>query len=210
MVYVIAIAGGSGAGKTTIARKLAALLGETCILLPEDDYYRCRTTFTGFDASTHDFDDPQAKDHALLAEHLESARRGEAFQRPLYDFVGHARLAETALVEPRDFIVLEGLHVLASPRVRAAIDLAVFVEADEPLRLARRLERDVNQRGRSAVSVRRQFFRTVRPAHAASVVPQRAYADLVLVSTSEADRAEPDELATRIFHEVRTRLAART
>ena len=208
MVYIIAIAGGSGAGKTTIAQKLARLLGEGCLLLPEDDYYRCRTSFADFDASVHDFDDPQAKDHALLADHLESARRGQPFQKPLYDFVDHARLPETELVEPREFIVLEGLHVLAAPRVRAAIDFAVFVEAAEPLRLARRLERDVNQRGRSAVSVRRQFFRTVRPAHAASVVPQRAYAHLVLVSASEDDRTEADELATRILQEVRARLAA--
>jgi uridine kinase len=208
MVYIVAIAGGSGAGKTTIAQKLAALLGERCLLLPEDDYYRCRTTFPDFDASAHDFDDPRAKDHALLAEHLESARRGQSFQKPLYDFVDHARLAETELVEPTDFLVLEGLHVLAAPRVRAALDFAVFVEADEPLRLARRVERDVNQRGRNAESVHRQFFRTVRPAHAASVVPQRVYADLVLVSASEDDGTEADELATRILHEVRARLSA--
>ncbi len=187
MGRIIAISGGSGAGKTTLARRLSILLGAQ--LIAEDDYYICRTMIAGFDPAKYDFDAPGAKDHALLADHLACARAGEAFDKPLYDFTEHRRLAQTERVAPAPLLILEGLHAL-SPVLRAQIDLGVFLEAKESLRLARRLARDVATRGRTREDVIAQFARTVAPAHATSVAPQRAQADLVLVSTAQGGEEE--------------------
>ncbi|NWG52409.1 MAG: uridine kinase [Hydrogenophilaceae bacterium] len=199
MAFIIGIAGGSGSGKTTIAARTALRLAAP--LIAEDDYYLCRTMFPDFDESTHDFDSPGAKDHALLIAHLDAARRGERFVKPLYDFTRHARRAETEVMAVSRFLVIEGLHVFATPPLRAAVDLAVYVDAAESVRLARRLDRDVRERGRSERFVRAQFARTVTPAHAASVAPQRRIADIVIDTTDENDLACAEAHAARIAAE---------
>jgi uridine kinase len=205
MAYIVAIAGGSCAGKTTIARALAAQLRDRAIaLVAEDDYYHCSTTIPGFDDRTYDFDAPSAKDHALLAAHLVLARRGEAFAKPLYDFTTHQRRPQSETVPPSEILILEGMHAFAADALRAAVDLAVYVEADETLRLERRLARDVPLRGRTHAGVRAQFDATVRPGHERWVAPQRERADLVLVSIGAAQEAEvhaltlADALAQRL------------
>jgi len=206
MSFVIAIAGGSGSGKTTIAERVAQRLAAP--LIAEDDYYFCRTTFPAFDEDTHDFDAPEAKDHALLQAHLALARRGEAFAKPLYDFTEHARRGESATVAPGRFLVLEGLHAFAAPSLRAVIDLAVYIDAPEALRFARRLARDTAVRGRSEAFVHAQFQRTVQPAHAASVEPQKAIADLVIEIRAADDFSHADAHAAQIEAEARRRLGA--
>jgi uridine kinase len=201
MTRIIAIAGGSGAGKTTIARALAERLGAPVI--GEDDYYRCASTIADFDADTHNFDAPAAKDDGLLRAHLEAARRGEAFDKPLYDLKTHTRKAATERIEPAAIIIVEGIHLLAFADLRALYDLAVFVEADEALRLGRRMIRDVLTRNRTPESVFAQFFANVRPMHEAHVAPQRARADLVLVSTPFGGAPEAavhaEVIAARLF-----------
>jgi uridine kinase len=207
----LAIAGGSGSGKTTIARAVRARLAPfSAVLLAEDDYYRCATTIAAFDPAAHNFDAPDAKDHALLAAHLAAARAGEAFAKPVYDFASHTRTGAIETVDPHDVIILDGHLALCDPRVRASLDLAVFVEADEAVRLARRMVRDVAERGRTPDSVYRQFFDTVRPMHALHVAPQRDHADLVVASTYEGDFAEAARHAEAIAARVRALAAARS
>ena len=192
MTRIIAITGGSGAGKTTVARALARKLGATVIA--EDDYYRCASTITDFDAATHNFDEPRAKEHDLLLRHLEQARAGGAFDKPLYDLVTHRRRSEIERIAPGETLIVEGIHLLATPVLRPLFDFTIFIDADEALRLGRRLIRDVEARGRTPRSVLAQFFTTVRPMHDAHVEPQRAHADLVLLSPPDAgpDHAEAD------------------
>ena len=197
MTRLVAITGGSGSGKTTIARALAAAL-PSAALIGEDDYYRCRTSYAAFDPETQNFDEPDAKDHALLCAHLAAARRGEAFQKPLYDLTTHSRLTKTETIAPSDVLIVEGLHVLSSDALVAAFDLKVFIEADETLRLGRRMIRDVRERARTPRSVLQQFFEHVRPMHAAHVAPQRARADLVIASTYEGGLAEAARLGLEI------------
>lgn len=175
---IIAITGGSGAGKSTLARALATRLQAPVIA--EDDYYHCATAIPGFDAETHNFDAPSAKDHALLAEHLRRFRAGSPFDKPLYDLVTHTRRSETERIAPADALIVDGLHVLATADLRALFDLRVFVHAGEALRLGRRLVRDIEARGREPRSVLGQFFANVLPMHHLHVEPQRAFADLVV------------------------------
>jgi uridine kinase len=198
MTRLVAIAGGSGAGKTTIARALAARLGDSAVLVGEDDYYRCASTIPGFSAETQNFDEPAAKDDALLHAHLASAKSGEAFDKPIYDLVTHTRQSASERVTPKDFVIVEGIHLLAFPDLRALFDLKVFVEADEAVRLGRRILRDVESRGRSPESVMEQFFAFVRPMHALHVAPQRAHADLVLSSSPRDGAREADDHAVVI------------
>ena len=198
MTRIIAITGGSGAGKTTTARALARLLGAGSVVVAEDDYYRCASAIPGFDAATYNFDAPEAKEHALLREHLALAKSGEAFDKPVYDLVTHRRRPEVERIVHADFVIVEGIHLLISPDLRALFDLRVYVEADEAVRLARRMIRDVESRGRTPRSVMMQFFANVRPMHERHVAPQRAFADLVLTCPYDAGPENADANAQRI------------
>jgi uridine kinase len=199
MALLIGITGGSGAGKTTVARALVQRLGARATLIGEDDYYRCATTVPNFNADTFNFDAPSAKDDALLLHHMQQARQGEAFEKPLYDLVTHTRRAESERIAPAEIVIVEGIHLLAFPDIRSILDLAVYIDADEALRLGRRIIRDVETRGRTPRSVFQQFFTNVRPMHERHIAPQRAHADLVLVSSPEGGAAEAEAHAAVIL-----------
>ncbi|MFT3727366.1 MAG: uridine kinase [Terricaulis sp.] len=180
MTKIVAIAGGSGSGKTTVARALAHQYGPAAVIVAEDDYYHCSSQAPDFDAATFNFDTPDAKDHSLLSQHLALVRRGQAFDKPLYDLVTHRRRLESETVTPPALLIVEGIHVFATQSLQALYDLKVYVEADEALRLGRRTVRDIEERGRTPQAVLDQYFRTVRPMHEKYIAPQRALADLVL------------------------------
>jgi uridine kinase len=198
MTRIVAITGGSGAGKTTIARALARRLGAGAVVIAEDDYYRCASTVPDFDATVYNFDAPTAKEHNLLRRHLALARSGEAFDKPVYDLVTHRRQPQVERIVHAATLIVEGIHLLADPQLRPLFDLRVFIESDEAARLARRMIRDVESRGRTPRSVMAQFFATVRPMHAAHVEPQRVFADLVLTCPYDAGPELADENAARI------------
>ncbi len=189
MAFLIGIAGGSGAGKTTLARAVSGAFPATMVI-EEDDYYHCASVYPRFDAATHNFDTPDAKDHAALLADLARARAGLPFEKPLYDFTTHTRRPERQAAAPAPVVIVEGLFTLASPALRAAFDLRVFVEAPENVRLARRLARDVAERGRTPESVRAQFNTTTAPMHERYVAPQKPFADLVF----NAEKAGPAEI----------------
>lgn len=179
MSILIGIAGGSGSGKTTLARALAKALSPV-LIISEDDYYRCATTIPGFDAARHDFDSLDAKDMDRLAADLRALKRGETIEKPLYDYVTHTRRPTGETLAPARHMIAEGILALADPQVRAAYDLAVWIDTPADVRLMRRVRRDVAERGRSVESVLHQYERTVRPAHMRYEKPQAATADLVL------------------------------
>jgi uridine kinase len=178
---VVGIAGGSGSGKTTLARRVAERLGEGRVLLFQHDaYYRDHPELTLDERARINYDHPDALDGALCVEQLRALKRGDAVEQPVYDFSAHRRAAETRRLEPRPVILVEGILVLADAALRAEMDLRVFADAPADLRLLRRLERDMTERGRSIASVRDQYLATVRPMHEAFVAPGMAYADLVV------------------------------
>lgn len=195
---IIAITGGSGAGKTTLARTLARQLGAGAVVIAEDDYYRCASTIASFDAATHNFDAPDAKKHDLLRAHLQLAKSGGAFDKPVYDLVTHRRQQHVERIAHARTLIVEGIHLLASPDLRTLFDLKVYIEADEALRLARRMIRDVEARGRTPRSVMTQFFATVRPMHEHHVEPQRAFADIVLSCPFDVTPEKTEADARRI------------
>jgi len=188
--FLVGIAGGSGAGKTALTRALQADLGpQRVAVLAHDAYYRDRGDLDAAVRAALDFDAPDALDHERFLADLAALRRGEPARPPRYCFVTHRRLGAGPPVEPRDIVLVEGVLLFHDPAVRAVLDLKVWVDAPAQVRLARRLARDVVERGRTRESVVAQCHATVFPAHARWVEPTRAWADLVLLNAGRLEAA---------------------
>jgi uridine kinase len=181
MPFIIGIAGGTGAGKTTIARALAhALPAEHVASIEHDHYYRDLRHLGAEARDRVNFDHPDALESELLVAHLERLRRGEPIEVPIYDFTTHTRRVETREVAPAPVIVVEGILVLADARLRQQLDLKVYVDTDADIRVLRRLERDLHERARSFDSVSEQYYATVRPMHLQFVEPSKRWADVII------------------------------
>ncbi len=177
---VVAIAGGSGSGKSSLAGSVVSSLGaHRCIRLSHDDYYLPLPEHHRHDPSGYNFDEPAALDNDLLVQHLQALRRSQTVQVPVYDFASHSRTRHRP-VAPKPFILVEGILVLSDARVRDLADLTVFVDAPEAVRLHRRAERDQRERGRTLEGILHQYFHTVRPMHEQHVQPVAAHVDLIV------------------------------
>ncbi|MGF1668778.1 MAG: uridine kinase [Acidimicrobiia bacterium] len=182
---IIGVAGGSGSGKTTIAEALVEAIKPPpdkpgVAYIKHDAYYRHRSDLTSEERSLLNYDHPDSLETDLLVRHLEALRSGLPFDQPVYDFSTHQRSPATVTVVPASVVVLEGILVLAERDLRAMMDLRVYVDTDADLRLARRLERDIMERGRSAESVLAQYLSTVRPMHVEFVEPSKRHADIII------------------------------
>ncbi len=171
---IVGVAGGSGAGKTTLARELAAALDAPVLSL--DSYYRDLAHLAPAERAAWNFDHPDALEWELLIAHVASLAAGVGVAAPVYDFATHTRRPDTQVIASGGAVVVEGIHALYEPALRAAYRTSVFVDAPEEVRLARRVERDVLRRGREAEYVREQFKRTVRPMHTRFVAPAQEHA----------------------------------
>lgn len=176
----VGIGGGTGAGKTTLARLLAEALGQA-IVLDLDSYYLDRSQLSRENRDRLNFDEPAAFDVRLLVDHLRQLRDGRPVEKPRYSFEHHARTG-VETVSPAPIVLVEGLFALWWEDLRGCCDLKVYLDAPADVRVQRRIDRDIECRGRSAESVRRQYEATVRPMHELYVAPTRAHADLVLVN----------------------------
>lgn len=177
----IGVAGGSGSGKTTLCHRIIERLGEERVLLFQHDaYYLDLESMPVPDPARINYDHPSSLETELSAAHLRDLREGRSVAQPVYDFSTHRRTPETHLLEPHPVILVEGILVLAEARLREYMDLKVFVDADADVRILRRMERDIVERGRSLASVRDQYYSTVRPSYAEFVEPSRQYADLII------------------------------
>ena len=177
---MIGVAGGSQTGKTTLAWGLEDRLGADVSVLWFDEYYHDLVHLTPDERALVNYDHPDSLDVDLLVSHLDGLLAGRPAEVPVYDFTTHTRTGTTRRVDPRPVIVVDGILVLAFPVIRERLDVSVFVEAPAEVRLARRLDRDVRERGRTPESVRTQFAATVAPMHDAFVSPCRDLADLTL------------------------------
>jgi uridine kinase len=176
----IGLAGGSGSGKTTIASEVVERLEGRVAVVHHDAYYRHMPQLSFEERTRVNYDHPDSLETELLIKHLESLRSGLAIDHPVYDFASHLRSDETVRIEPGRVVIVEGILVLSDPGLRSELDLKIFVDTDPDLRLARRLQRDITERGRSVESVIDQYLATVRPMHLEYVDPSRRYADLVI------------------------------
>jgi uridine kinase len=180
-VFVLGIAGGTGSGKTTIAAAvIAALPARTAVLIESDAYYRDRSALPWAEREHINYDHPDAIETELLESHLAALRAGSAIDVPQYDYREHARRRETQRVAPAPVVVVEGILVLADERLRARMDLKIFVDTDADVRLMRRMRRDMEERGRTFAQVSEQYAETVRPMHLAFVEPSKRFADLIV------------------------------
>jgi len=179
--FVIGIAGGTGSGKTTVARRIYDSLHlDSAVFLDQDSYYRDLAHLPLDERVKLNFDHPDALDNALLTQHLRSLIERRAIDKPTYDFMAHTRAEATVRVEPRDIVLVEGILLFAEPRLRDLFDLKIFVDAEADVRFIRRLRRDTEDRGRSLDSVIEQYLSTVRPMHFEFVEPTKRWADVIL------------------------------
>ena len=178
---VLGVAGGSGSGKTTVARKILQAVGQDRLaFLPQDMYYR-PVEFRDLDQQKeHNFDHPSAIDTELLVSHLKELRAGRAIEMPIYDFVGYCRADRTEHVPARPVILVEGILLLAEPAIRHELDFKIFVDTDADIRLIRRIRRDIEERGRDLDDVLRQYLSTVQPMHLEFVEPSKRWADIIV------------------------------
>jgi len=178
---LIGMAGGTGSGKTTIMKAIRARFGtDQMTVIEQDFYYKPHDHLTVQQRAKINFDHPSAFDNDLLVSHVDALLAGQSIEKPLYNFVTHARLPETILVAPSRVIILEGILVLESPRLRERMDIKIFVDTEPDLRILRRLQRDMEERGRSLQAVIEQYLTTVRPMHLQFVEPSKRYADLII------------------------------
>lgn len=183
---LLGVAGGTGSGKTTVARRILESVGDTRIAFLEmDSYYRDIEWESDQDLLHHNFDHPSALDLELLEEHLAELREGRGVDVPIYDFVTHRRTAETERVGPDPVVMLEGILVLAVPEIRNLLDFKIYVDTDADIRFIRRLRRDLEERGRDLTDVMRQYLGSVRPMHLEFVEPSKRWADVIIPEGGE-------------------------
>ncbi|MCX6030214.1 MAG: uridine kinase [Chloroflexi bacterium] len=175
------VAGGTGSGKTTVARRILERVGfDRVAYVPHDAYYRDVSDLPPAERGQLNFDHPDSLDNDLLIVHLQELQAGRAVEIPVYDFKTHSRVAETRHVDPQPVILVEGILIFADKRLRDLMNVKIFVDTDADIRLIRRLQRDISERGRSAESVINQYLRTVRPMHLEFAEPSKRYADVII------------------------------
>lgn len=180
MPICVGIAGGTGSGKSSVARALVQRLGDQAVILEQDWYYRDMRHLSLEERANYDYDYPAAIESPYLAEQIEILLSGKSVDTPRYDFTTHLREQETVRVNPHQVIVVEGIHVLGENYLRELMALKVFVDVAADLRFIRRLRRDMSERGRTMNSVIEQYLKQVRPMHEKFVAPAREHADLIL------------------------------
>jgi uridine kinase len=183
---IFGIAGGSGSGKSTIARAvLEALPAGRGLLLEQDHYYRAQSHLPQEERELVNYDHPDALELDLLVSHLDALRRGQSIVRPTYDFTRHDRAPDGVRLGGASVVVVEGILVLADERIRERLDVKLFVDTDADIRLMRRVRRDLEHRGRTFAQIRHQYYETVRPMHVAFVEPTKRFADIIIPEGGE-------------------------
>lgn len=178
---IIGISGGTGSGKTTVARRiLENVSDEQIVFLQQDSYYRNLGDLPLELRHQINFDHPDALDNDLFVNHVKALRAGEAIAMPVYDFSIHTRKVETIHIEPKPILIIEGILVFVDAALRELMDVKIFVDTDDDLRFIRRMQRDVKERGRSVESVVKQYLDTVRPMHRQFVEPSKRHADVII------------------------------
>ena len=178
---IIGVAGGSASGKTTVSQAILDRVGRDRIAyIQHDSYYKDLSHLPLEERRVMNFDHPDSLENELLIEHLHELRAGRSVQVPTYEFSTYVRLSETRTVEPEPVILMEGILVFADRELRDMMDVKIYVDAAADIRFIRRLERDINERGRSVHSVIDQYLSTVRPMHLEFVEPSKRYADVII------------------------------
>ena len=197
---LIGIAGGSGSGKTSFARAIAADFAKSEVaLIEQDSYYRDLSNLSFKDRSTVNFDHPDAVDHELMKKHLNELIYGNTVDIPVYDFGTHMRMEKVQTIKKHRIIVLEGILALYDQEIRDMMDIKIYIDTTDDIRVIRRIKRDINKRQRTFSSVIEQYYKTVRPMHIQFVEPTKKYADIIVPGGSQ-NEVTVDILRTKIMN----------
>lgn len=195
---IIAVAGGSASGKTTVVEKIVSgFEKENVTVIKHDDYYKDQTELPMEERVKVNYDHPFSFDNDLMFKQILALIKGETIVKPTYDFENHNRSSVTEIIKPTEIIILEGILVMEDDRLRELSDIKLFVEADDDLRFIRRLTRDMAERGRTLDSVVKQYLNTVKPMHFAFIKPTKRYADVIIPNDKNHDVAV-DLIITKI------------
>lgn len=187
---VIGIAGGTGSGKSTVARNIAAQLpNESITIIDYDSYYKDRHELTYDERCKLNYDHPDSLETPLLIKHIQQIRRGETVQVPIYDFKTHSRQSQSRTVVPTRILVVEGIMTFVEPTLRENFDMKIFVDTDADIRVFRRIRRDIEERGRTFQSIREQYYNAVRPMHLQFIEPSKRWADVIFPEGGENEVA---------------------
>jgi len=180
-VTVIGVAGGTGSGKSTLVKRLQeAFRGDDVATLCHDYYYKSHSELSYQERTRLNYDHPQAFDTAMMVEHIKALKDGVPIEHPVYSFVEHNRMKQTVLVKPSRVLIIDGILIFENRELRELMDMKVYVDTDADIRLARRILRDVCDRGRTMQSVIDQYVSTVKPMHEEFVEPSKRYADVII------------------------------
>ncbi|WP_314010947.1 uridine kinase [Pseudostreptobacillus hongkongensis] len=180
---IIGIAGGTGSGKTSVANAVLEDLkksGEEIVLIEQDSYYKRNDHLSFSERVKLNYDHPNSIDFDLLREHILALKEGKYIEKPIYNFAEHNRSKETEKIESKPIIIVEGILILAIEKIRDILDMKIFVDTDDDIRLLRRMERDIQERGRSFDNIKEQYLSTVKPMHLEFVEPSKRYADVII------------------------------
>lgn len=187
---ILGVAGGSGSGKTTVVSKIIKGIGsENILLIQHDSYYRDLSYLNLEERKKQNFDHPSSLETELMIRHLEALREGYQVEIPVYDFVAHTRSDETQPVTPKEIILVDGILIFSEPNLRELMDIKIFVDTDDDVRLLRRLRRDISERGRELEGVLNQYEKFVRPMHLEFVEPSKRYSDIIIPRGGENEVA---------------------
>lgn len=176
---IIGITGGSGSGKSTVVKRISEVC-DSIVYIAQDNYYKSASFVNNSNITAFNFDRPDAFDTDLLCRHLVELKQGKSIEMPQYDFVTHSRKPETVHVDPAPIVILDGLMVLCDSSIRELLDLKIFVDTPADIRFIRRLQRDIQDRGRTMESVIKQYLEVVRPGHNEFIEPSKVYADIII------------------------------
>ncbi|MFN3691719.1 MAG: uridine kinase [Fervidobacterium sp.] len=180
-MYIVLVGGGTGSGKTTVAKKIMDSLGDDkCLMLPMDNYYKDMSHIPLEERKKYNYDHPDMIEHTLIVKHVKELLLGKTIQLPDYDFTQYTRTSKYVLLEPKPVLLIEGIFALYYEELRVLADLRIFVDTEGDERFIRRLQRDIFERGRTIESVIEQYLNTVKPMHDAYVEPTKKYADIII------------------------------
>ncbi|MDH8677089.1 uridine kinase [Fusibacter bizertensis] len=178
---VIGVSGGTGSGKSTVAKAIfKSLPDENILIIEQDAYYKDQSELTYEERVKTNYDHPLAFDTGLLIEHIKQLCEHQSIEKPIYNFSKHNRETETICIQSKDIIIIEGIMILEDERLRNLMDIKIFVDTDADVRIIRRITRDINERGRTLDSVIEQYLTTVKPAHEQFIEPTKKYADIII------------------------------
>lgn len=202
---IIGVTGGSGSGKTTVSRAIFEQLhGHSLLMLQEDSYYNDQSDMPFEERIKTNYDHPNAFDTELLVKQLKDLLDWKTIEKPIYDYTEHTRSSEVEKVEPKEVIILEGILVLNDPALRDLMDIKIFVDTDDDIRIIRRIQRDIEERGRSLQSVIDQYKSTVKSMYHQFIEPTKRYADIIVPEGGE-NQVAIDLLVTKVRDILRKR-----